>query len=55
MRTVGVKQSGNGTKKDDFRHRIAQRFEGLSQASVGEDRKKFGSVVWAIEVASQAT
>jgi hypothetical protein len=42
MRTEDVKQSGNGTKENDFRHKIAQSLLMVSQDAHGEDRKKFG-------------
>ena len=53
MRTEGVKQSGMGTKKDDFRHRIAtvlMRFMatfvvGDGKTFVVGDGKKIGSAI----------
>jgi hypothetical protein len=45
MRTDGVKQSGMGTKKDDFRHRIATVLMRFMATFVVGDGKKIGSAI----------
>lgn len=51
MRTNGVKQSETGTKKDDFRHKVAHRFDRVSYDMCGTNGKKIGSPIGMMELA----